>query len=627
MADASVPERKRLCPHCNAKLTREAGFCPMCGNEYSFLPTLKAGEIVGGQYEIKGPMAFGGLGWIYLGWDTLLSRWVVLKGLLNVKDAASAQAAVAERKFLAAVKHPNIVGVYNFVSDGPHGYIVMEYVGGKSLKTLRQERGPLPPAEAVAFIHRILGAFIYMENKGLVYCDFKPDNFMLEDDDVKLIDMGGVRRVDDPGGDVYGTRGYSAPEASQEPSFASDQYTVARTLAVLLTTFDVTNRYEYSLPTPAEEPLFAAQESLYRWLLKATRTDPDARFSSFEEASEELLGVLREIVAQTATPKPHDSPYFLATDVLPDDDEDDDSAFSSQVLPALKVDANDPAASALISLSVGGGARHRVAELEQLAASFPESVEVPLRRADASLEAGDFETAQRLIGAVEAADPFDWRAKWYRGKCLLAQGSASEARGAFDAVYSEVPGEIVPKLALGVCAEQVNDRANATRFYDLVSRTDPSYNSAAFGLARVLASSGNRFGAVSALGRVPPSSSQHLRAQTALARTLLDAKPGAPGETELEQAGRVIEALRGQLDGARLHRLSADLLLVAARGLESKLLGARPDQKLLGQRLDTRALREGAERELRACAHFAKETSAKIALVDEANRERPHTMI
>ena len=46
---------------------------------------------------------------------------------------------------------------------------------------------------------------------GLVYCDFKPDNFMIEDDDVKLIDMGGVRRVDDPGGDVYGTKGYSAP--------------------------------------------------------------------------------------------------------------------------------------------------------------------------------------------------------------------------------------------------------------------------------------------------------------------------------------------------------------------------------------------------------------------------------
>ena len=64
-------------------------------------------------------MAFGGLGWIYLGWDTVLSRWVVLKGLLNSKDEASAAAAVAERRFLAAVKHPKIVGIYNFVSREP----------------------------------------------------------------------------------------------------------------------------------------------------------------------------------------------------------------------------------------------------------------------------------------------------------------------------------------------------------------------------------------------------------------------------------------------------------------------------------------------------------------------------
>ena len=108
----------------------------MCGREYSFLPTLKPGDMVAGQYEVKGAMAFGGLGWIYLGWDTTLSRWVVLKGLLNSKDEASAQAAIAERQFLAAVKNGKIVNIYNFVTQGTEGYIVMEYVGGKTLKTI-----------------------------------------------------------------------------------------------------------------------------------------------------------------------------------------------------------------------------------------------------------------------------------------------------------------------------------------------------------------------------------------------------------------------------------------------------------------------------------------------------------
>jgi serine/threonine-protein kinase PknG len=92
------------------------------------------------------------LGWIYLGWDNVLNRWIVLKGLLNAKDEVAAVAAVAERQFLAAVKHPKIVGIYNFVTHGTEGVIVMEYVGGKTIKVLRKERGPLPVAEAVAYI-------------------------------------------------------------------------------------------------------------------------------------------------------------------------------------------------------------------------------------------------------------------------------------------------------------------------------------------------------------------------------------------------------------------------------------------------------------------------------------------
>src|SRR6202012_568416 len=137
-----------------------------CGQRYSFLPSLNPGDVVAGQYEVRGAIAYGGLGWIYLGFDKILSRYVVLKGLLNANDESSAAAAVAERQFLAAVKHPNIVGIYNFVQQGTEGFIVMGYVGGKTLKQLRQERGPLPPAEAVAYIHRILSAFSYLHNAG-----------------------------------------------------------------------------------------------------------------------------------------------------------------------------------------------------------------------------------------------------------------------------------------------------------------------------------------------------------------------------------------------------------------------------------------------------------------------------
>jgi serine/threonine-protein kinase PknG len=149
--DPHVPERKRFCGDCGHPVGRSRqgqpglpeGFCPQCGARFSFTPKLDSGELVGGQYEVVGCLAHGGLGWIYLATDHhLAGRWVVLEGLLNSGDADAQQAALAERQFLAQVEHPNIVGVYNFVEHADSrsgeltGYIVMEYVGGKSLKQI-----------------------------------------------------------------------------------------------------------------------------------------------------------------------------------------------------------------------------------------------------------------------------------------------------------------------------------------------------------------------------------------------------------------------------------------------------------------------------------------------------------
>ncbi len=267
LAEAKVPENKRFCAACNQAVKRDRGFCTKCGQKYNFVPSLAPGDVVGEQYEVKGAIAYGGLGWIYLGFDKLLSRYVVLKGLLNSEDAASAAVALAERQFLAAVKHPNIVGIYNFVTHDAEGYIVMEYVGGKTLKEIRKERGTLPVSEAIAYIHRVLGAFAYLHQLGLVYCDFKPDNVMLEADDIKLIDLGEARKIDDPDGDIYGTIGYAAPEAGEGPTIASDLFTIGRTLAVLITNIPgFSTEHQYTLPSAQSVSVFANQESLYRFL-------------------------------------------------------------------------------------------------------------------------------------------------------------------------------------------------------------------------------------------------------------------------------------------------------------------------------------------------------------------------
>src|SRR5262249_12721665 len=72
---------------CGTKLNYDSGFCPGCGHEYTFLPSLKPGDVVDRKYEVKGPVAFGGFGWIYLAWARHLARWVIIKGLLNIKDS------------------------------------------------------------------------------------------------------------------------------------------------------------------------------------------------------------------------------------------------------------------------------------------------------------------------------------------------------------------------------------------------------------------------------------------------------------------------------------------------------------------------------------------------------------
>jgi serine/threonine-protein kinase PknG len=119
--------------------------------------------------------------------------------------------------------------------------------------------------------------------------------------------------MDDEDSAIYGTIGYQAPEVAEfGPSVASDLYTVARALAIL--TFDFqgyTTVFVDSLPGPEKIPVFSRYESFYRLLVRATDPDPGKRFGSAEEMADQLLGVLREIVAaQTGKPRPALSPVF-----------------------------------------------------------------------------------------------------------------------------------------------------------------------------------------------------------------------------------------------------------------------------------------------------------------------------
>ncbi|MCX4772558.1 serine/threonine-protein kinase [Streptomyces sp. NBC_01285] len=790
MENPEVPERKRFCSRSDcgapvgrargARPGRTEGFCTKCGHPYSFTPKLQEGDVVHGQYEVAGCLAHGGLGWVYLAVDRAVSdRWVVLKGLLDTGDQDAMAAAISERRFLAEIEHSNIVRIYNFVehldqrTGSLDGYIVMEYVGGKALKEIANERrtaagkrDPLPVEQACAFGIEALEALGHLHSRNLLYCDFKVDNAIQTEDQLKLIDMGAVRRMDDDESAIYGTVGYQAPEVSEVgPSVASDLYTVARTLAVL--TFDFqgyTNVFVDSLPDPDNIEVFRAYESFYRLLVRATDPDPARRFASASEMAEQLMGVLREVVSlQTGRPRPALSTLFGAevrvTDTelftiltgevsrlgarnpaprgsgflgrrkgagavvvapsppppaavappggipgalpagpppgyaagagplpsstthvsggangaagnraapaypqpqaavpAPRSPAADPVAASSPpstggprlagldvrgtslALPVPRVDASDPNAGFLAGVMASAPAE-LIAALQTVPAA---SLETRLRELRAFLEMNDLGAAQETLTTLELKHPDDWRVVWYRGITSLVTGDNENAALSFDAVYDAFPGEPAPKLALGICAEVLGQLDNAAEYYRLVWATDPSFVSAAFGLARVQIAAGDRGGAVRSLESVPEASIHYTAARVAAVRARLRGRAtDDPLIVDLMAASAQVSGLAGLgLDAVRREQLSTEVLGTALDWVLSGSPEARPPapqspvhggaqgpRTLLGSELDERGLRFGLERAYRMLARLAEPGDERIELVERANRFRPRTWV
>lgn len=633
MQNPAVPEDRRFCPSCGKPVGRSRegrpgrsqGFCPNCRTPFDFTPKLGPGDLVGGQYEVAGCLAHGGLGWIYLARDKNVSdRWVVLKGLLNSGDADAYAAAVAEREFLARVKHPLIVEIYNFVRHDGASYIVMEYVGGTSLKSILKDRmraaggryDPIPVDQAIAYMVEILPAFSYLHDLGLVYCDFKPDNMIQVGDAVKLIDLGAVREASDDHSAIFGTVGYQAPEiGTVAPTVASDIYTIGRTLTVLVMEFrGYQSTYVASLPPVAEVPVFAAHDSLYRLLAKACAADPADRFQSADELRVQLLGVLREIVAAAAPADAgavHSAPSVLfRAPVVSGGD------LQWQGLPALEVDPGDRMTAWLVALSVSDPTER----IEALRRAPEETVEVHLETARTALTADRFDVVDAAIARVLADDPWEWRAVWVQGLAALAKNDAVAARSAFNAVYGQVPGELAPKLALALACEASGEADVAESLYTTCARTDVNYTApAAFGLSRIRRARGDLDGALAALDLVPTTSRAYVEARRQRAGMLAASDRGL---ASLADAMSSIE--RVTIDPLDRARLTANVLDVALR----RVLADGPDEtlRIAGRTATEPHLRDGLESAYRQLAQMTTDDDERVRLVDQANRVRRWTL-
>lgn len=672
LADPMVSEGRRYCWRCSnpvgrstpARAASTSGECETCGAAYDFRPSLHEGDMVAGQYEIQGCIAHGGLGWIYLAIDRNVSdRWVVLKGLLHAGDAEAQAVAVAERQFLAEVAHPSIVKIHNFVEhtagDGSIGYIVMEYVGGHSLRDILDARPrgeQMPLAEAIAYVLEILPALEHLHSIGLTYNDLKPDNVMVTEDQVKLIDLGAVATID-AYGNLYGTKGFQAPEIARTgPTPASDVYTVGRTLAALTLALPSRHgRYLDGIPDPADEPLLARYEFFHRFLLTATDPDPVQRFPSARAMSAQLAGVLREILAyDTGTEHPQLSTVFSPqrtsfgteelisqTDAYLDGIGRSPLLDSRDVVAALPIPLIDPAdPSAPLLAATTNPEPERVLEAlhdsRERAEADPDNApetlacELLFAEARARLELGESAAVLHLLD--RAPSDTDWRTDWFTGQAYLLELDYEAAFASFERVLGVLPGEIAPKLALAATAELILQhwdsdapeqwRSFAERYYDTVWRTDRAVVSAAFGLARQLAVAGRVGEAVHALDDVPAASRHFTTAQTTAILLLLTSSPVA----ELDEQVLRLAASRAQSIPTGEHRATLMRTLVQGTALAWLQAGNAPkrkDAKLFGRNFTERELREGTELGLRSLARNAPGRAHRYALVDLANSLRP----
>ena len=177
------------------------------------------GQLLDGRYRVESHVARGGMADVYLGTDTRLERTVALKIMRAelANDEEFVRRFIGEARSVARLSHPNVVGVYDQGSDGRTLFLAMEYVPGRTLRSLLHEQGRLNPREALDIMDGVLSGLSAAHAAGLAHRDVKPVNVLLSQQGmVKVADFGLARLLTSARytktGTIIGTAAYLAPE-------------------------------------------------------------------------------------------------------------------------------------------------------------------------------------------------------------------------------------------------------------------------------------------------------------------------------------------------------------------------------------------------------------------------------
>jgi len=200
--------------------------------------------MLGNRYMMVQPLGEGGMADVFLAIDTLLNREVavkILRGDLS-GDPVALLRFQREANAASALSHPNIVEIYDVGEENGKHFIVMEYVRGRTLKQLVQQRGAMDKDEALSIMEQLVSAVIVAHKNNIIHRDIKPQNVLVKDDGtVKITDFGIATAKDavqlTSTDTVMGSVHYLAPELArgEVASMQSDIYSLGIVFYELLT--------------------------------------------------------------------------------------------------------------------------------------------------------------------------------------------------------------------------------------------------------------------------------------------------------------------------------------------------------------------------------------------------------
>lgn len=155
-------------------------------------PALKKGWL-DGKYELKGEIGAGGMGIVYEGWDHNLGRKVAIKKMRSELKAYPKERArfLREAAVVAHLNHPYIVGIHAIVEENSEAYLVFDYVEGKTLAGLIEERKQLPLKDCKLILSYVCLAVNYAHQQKILHRDLKPANIIVDTNNfAKVMDFG-----------------------------------------------------------------------------------------------------------------------------------------------------------------------------------------------------------------------------------------------------------------------------------------------------------------------------------------------------------------------------------------------------------------------------------------------------